>query len=210
MIRLLLALALPQSSDTAGYTAAECPRCAEWDQPAMPRQLHGNTYYVGTRGLGAILITSDSGHVLLDGGLPSTAPIIMANIRSLGFRVEDIRLIGNSHTHHDHAGGLAALQRVSGAEVVALPRAAPVLARGRAAADDPQFGDLLSFPVVRRVRTIADGTTLTVGDIRITAHATEGHSPGGTTWSWRSCEDGVCRDFVFGDSQTPVAADGFR
>ena len=209
MIALILAL-LPQHADTASYTAAQCAMCAQWNEPAPPRRLHGNTWYVGTRGLAAILITSDSGHVLLDGGLPSTAPIIMANIRSLGFRVDDIRLLGNSHGHSDHAGGLAALQRVSGAEVVALPRAVPVLTSGRAAADDPQFGDLLSFPVVRRVRTIADGTTLTVGDIRITAHATEGHSPGGTSWSWRSCADGVCRDFVYGDSQTPVSADGYR
>lgn len=207
ILALLVALQLP---DTAAYSAAQCPRCAEWNEPAQPRRLWGNTYYVGTRGLGALLITSDSGHVLLDGGLPSTAPMVMANIRSLGFRAEDIRLIGNSHAHYDHAGGLAALQRVSGAEVVALPRAVPVLASGRPDADDPQFGDLLNFPTVSRIRAVADGTTLTLGDIRITPLATEGHSPGGTSWSWRSCADGICRDFVYGDSQTSISADGFR
>jgi metallo-beta-lactamase class B len=57
---------------------------------------------------------------------------------------------------------------------------------------------------------IADGDTLRVGPLAIVARFTPGHTPGGTSWSWRSCEDGRCLDLVYADSQTPVSADGFR
>src|SRR4051794_27442302 len=103
MPRLLLAslaflpAVLGAQTDSAGRRAKECPSCAEWNAPQKPFRLYGSTYFVGTRGLSAILITSDRGHVLLDAGLPESAKPIMANIRELGFKVEDIKLIVNSH-----------------------------------------------------------------------------------------------------------------
>lgn len=147
--------------------------------------------------------------MLLDAGLPESVPLIMDNIRALGLRVEDVRLIVSSHAHYDHAGGIAAIQRVSGAAVAASPSGASVLRRGISGPDDPQHGVLLAFPPVPDVRTVADGETLRVGPIVLTAHATAGHTPGGTSWSWRSCEAERCVAFVYADSQTPVSADGF-
>ena len=89
-------------------TVTACDGCAEWNEPQRPFRIHGNTWYVGTRGLSAILVTSPQGHVLLDGALPESAPLIAAGIRGLGFRLEDVKLILNSHAHYDHAGGTAA------------------------------------------------------------------------------------------------------
>jgi metallo-beta-lactamase class B len=173
-------------------------------------RLFGNTWFVGTNGLSAILITSPAGHVLIDGGLPESAPLIMANIRALGFRVEDVKVILNSHAHFDHAGGIAALQHASGARVLASAASAPWLRAGAAGRDDPQFGTGLSFPLVATVATFADGEVVRVGSLALAAHLTPGHTPGGTSWSWRSCDDaGRCEDFVYADSQTPVSADGF-
>ncbi|HEU5217681.1 MAG TPA: subclass B3 metallo-beta-lactamase [Gemmatimonadales bacterium] len=194
---------------TSAYPPEVCPGCAEWNAPAPGVRLFGNTYYVGTRGLSAILVTGSEGHILLDGGLPESAPVIMKNIRDLGFRVEDIKLILNSHPHYDHAGGIAALVAASGAPVAASPRAAPVLLSGRSGTDDPQYGVVLGFPPVDHVRVIADGDTLRVGSLAIAAHFTPGHTPGGTSWSWRSCQGGQCRDLVYADSQNPISADGF-
>jgi metallo-beta-lactamase class B len=164
---------------------------------------------VGTHGLSAILVTSNQGHILLDGALPESAPLIEANIRALGFRMEDVKLILNSHAHFDHAGGIAALQRASGAAVAASPASAPVLRRGTSGPDDPQYGVLLAFPAVERVRVISDGEIVRVGPLALTAHFTPGHTPGGTSWAWKSCEGKRCLDFVYADSQTPVSADGF-
>ena len=189
--------------------ASECRSCAEWNQPQQPFAIFGNTYYVGTHGLSAILLTSDSGHVLIDGGLPESAPAIMSSIRALGFRVEDIRLILNSHAHFDHAGGIAQLQRASGARVAASPWSAGVMTRGESGPDDPQFGVLPSYPGAVSVKTIGDGDTLRVGALALTAHFTPGHTPGGTSWTWRSCEGSRCLDLVYADSQSPISSPSF-
>jgi metallo-beta-lactamase class B len=63
---------------------------------------------------------------------------------------------------------------------------------------------------VKNVETIADRTTLRIGSLAITAHFTPGHTPGATTWSWRSCEGTRCVDIVYADGLTPVSDDGFR
>jgi metallo-beta-lactamase class B len=204
--------ALPLGAQAAGgYTNEQCSSCAEWNAPRRPLRIYGNTYYVGTQGLSAILVTSRQGHVLIDGALPESAPHILANIRALGFRVQDIKLILNSHPHFDHSGGIAALQRASSAVVAASPASAPVLERGASGPDDPQYGPgLLAFPAVSRVRVIADGDTVRVGPLALTAHFTPGHTPGGTSWSWRSCERGRCLEMVYADSQSPISAEGFR
>lgn len=194
---------------TAAARAAECPNCIEWNAPHDPVRIFGNVYYVGTNGLSALLITSPEGHVLIDGGLPESAPLIMTNIRKLGFNVEDIELIVNSHVHFDHAGGIAELQRASGARVVASASSAAALRAGESGRDDPQFGVILPYPPVANVHTFVEGTPLHVGAITITPHITAGHTPGGTTWTWRTCEPTRCIDMVYADSQTPISADDF-
>ena len=187
----------------------ECPKCAEWNVPQEPFRIFGNTYFVGTHGLSAILITSNNGDVLIDGALPESAPLIAANIAKLGFRMNDVKLIVNSHDHFDHAGGIAELQKMSGAKVDASPLSAPVLRRGASSRDDPQFGLLRSYPPIKNVSVVTDGETVHVGDIALTAHFTPGHTPGGTTWTWKSCEGDTCYDMVYADSQTPGSADNF-
>ena len=183
-----------------------------WNTPHEPFRIIGNTYYVGTAGLSAILITSEAGHILIDGALPESAPLIEANIRRLGFEPRDVRLLVNSHEHLDHAGGLGALQQATGARVVASPAAARALRQGHPTPDDPQYESGLKarFAPVTNAETIADGSTVRVGPLAITAHFTPGHTPGATTWAWRSCDGPRCADLVYADSLTPVSDDGFR
>ena len=200
-----------QLTDTirVDYLAANCSSCAEWNSPQQPFRVFGNTYYVGTHGLASILVTSPQGHVLIDGALPASAAQIEANIRALGFRIEDVRLILNSHAHFDHAGGIAALQRASGARVAAMAWSAGVLERGESDRQDPQYGILHPYPPVHDVEIIHDGDTLRVGLLALVAHATPGHTPGGTSWTWPSCQDDRCLDVLYADSQTAVSADDF-
>lgn len=208
---LMSAVLLLAAQGALAQDAISCSACDEWNQPARPFNIHGNTYYVGTAGLSALLVAGPQGHILLDGALPQSAPLIQKNIEALGFRMEDVKLILNSHAHFDHAGGIAALQKASGAVVAHSPHGAQVLRDGTPGTDDPQYDPKNRFhiPKVAQVKEVADGETLMVGPLRLTAHYTPGHTPGGTSWSWQSCEQGRCLDIVYADSLTPVSTDGF-
>ncbi|RZJ39740.1 MAG: subclass B3 metallo-beta-lactamase, partial [Brevundimonas sp.] len=161
-------------------------------------------------GLDVALISTSDGLVLIDGALPQAVAAIEDNIRRLGFRIEDVKYILSTEPHYDHAGGLAALARDSGATVIASPAAAAVLRRGRSGADDPQASSLAAFPPVERVRALQDGQVLRLGDVEITARATPGHTPGSMSWSWRSCEAADCRTVVFGSSLNPITSGSYR
>lgn len=189
-----------------------CTSCDEWNRPQAPFKVYGNTWYVGTAGLSSVLVTGPKGHILLDGALPQSAPLIRKNIEALGFRMRDIKLIVNSHAHFDHAGGIASLQRASGATVAASARSAEGLRAGVNVKDDPQSApeDALRFPKVAKVKVLADGETVSVGPLQLTAHLTPGHTPGGTTWTWRSCENDQCADMVYAESLSAVSSEGFR
>ena len=192
---------------------SKCADCDEWNRPHAPFRVFGNTYYVGVAGISAVLITNGGASILLDGGLTQSAAPIDANIRKLGFKTEDVKLIVNSHAHYDHAGGIAALQRVSGADVAASAAGKRAMEQGEPTRDDPQYGfgrAANGYPAVKNVRVVSDGETLRVGDLAITAHLTPGHTPGATTWTWRACEGAKCHDIVYADSLNAVAAPGFR
>jgi metallo-beta-lactamase class B len=142
--------------------------------------------------------------------LPESAEQIAASIRSLGFRIEDVKLILNSHVHFDHAGGIAELQRLSGARVVASKWSAAVMKKGGVGRGDPQDGALSPIAPIANVHELSDGETFAAGGVVVTAHLTGAHTPGGTSWTWKSCEASICRNFVYADSLTPVSAQGFK
>jgi metallo-beta-lactamase class B len=190
-----------------------CDPCEEWNGAREPFRVYGDTWFVGTAGLGAILITSPQGHILIDGGLPQSAPLIAKNIETAGFKLEDVKLILNSHTHYDHAGGIAALVRVSHAKVAASPAAKRALEHGGPLEDDPQFGfgpKDNDYPPVANVQAIKDGETLRIGKLAVTAHFTPGHTAGGTSWTWRQCEGQRCLDLVYADSLNSVSSPEYR
>jgi metallo-beta-lactamase class B len=192
--------------------AYECERCEEWNEPIDPFRVHGNTWYVGTDGLSSILIESDDGLILIDGGLPQSAPLIVASIRALGFDPHEIRAILVSHPHFDHAGGVNALQRMTGADVFTGGAGVAQLTSGRLAAGDPQFvegAEQGGFPPVRNVNVVEDNAAVTVGSVAVRAVYTPGHTKGGVTWTWESCALGACYDVVYADSLTAVSAAGF-
>jgi metallo-beta-lactamase class B len=204
LLTLASGIALTQS------TSISCANCAEWNQPQAPFRIFGSTYYVGTHALASLLITSTNGHVLIDGDLPQSVDQIAANIRALGFRINDVKLIVNSHAHFDHAGGIAELQRRSGARVVASPWSAEVFRKGGVGKGDPQYGTIPGIAPVRNVSTLHDGESFHIGTTTITAHLTPGHTPGGTSWIWKSCEGAKCYNMVYADSLTPISGPDFR
>ncbi|MBX7534138.1 subclass B3 metallo-beta-lactamase [Qipengyuania sp. GH1] len=192
-----------------------CEAWDDWAKPSPPFQLIGNSFYVGTCGISAVLVTSDDGHVLIDSGVPEAAPLVLANIRRLGFHPRDVRFILMSHEHFDHVGAHAALAEATGAQIVASPQAEAVLQSGLAAADDPQAEmDHPAMTPVEVGQILSDGEVLRLGELEFTAHATPGHTPGAMSWTWNSCslasEPRACSRMAYVDSLSAVSSDDYR
>ncbi|MGA7415278.1 MAG: subclass B3 metallo-beta-lactamase [Bryobacteraceae bacterium] len=168
---------------------------ARWNQPMEPFRIAGNIYYVGTLNLGSYLITTPQGDFLLDGGLPESAPLIEKSITKLGFHLTDVKILLNSHAHFDHAGGLAALKRDTGAQLIASRADGEMISQGRQVYFD--LDPDTKFPPAKVDRFIDDGGTEQLGGTTLTAHLTPGHSLGCTTWTMPVVESGKTYNVVF-------------
>jgi metallo-beta-lactamase class B len=157
------------------------PENKEWNQPVEPFRIEGNLYYVGANDVTSYLLTSDQGHVLIDSGFRETVPQITANVKKLGFRMEDIKFLLVTQAHYDHAAGLAELKRITKARLLASVEDAKLLARG--GRGDFAFQDSFLFEPVTADGTVVDGQKLDLGGIHMKAYLTPGHTKGCTTWT---------------------------
>jgi metallo-beta-lactamase class B len=169
---------------------------AAWNQPVKPFRIIGNIYYVGAANVSSFYIRTPAGAILLDGGLPETAPLIAKSIAELGFSIKGVKFLLNSHAHYDHCGGLAELKKLSGARMVASERDAVVLNTAQGGAGP--------FPAVHVDRVIGDKQTLALGGVTLTAHITPGHTKGCTTWTMPVTDAGKTYQVVFYCSTTVV------
>ena len=181
-----------------------------WSDAATPAHIYANVYMVGTCGITSLLITTPEGHFLIDGATAESAAGIAANIRKLGFEPKDVRYILASHEHIDHAGGLAELKRITGAKFVTRMEAKGAMESGKPGPTDPQLGSLPPFEGLKADLVLRDGDKLNLGKQMLTMIATPGHTPGGTSWTWKSCERAKCLQIVFSDSLNAVSADTYR
>jgi len=78
----------------------------------------------------AYLIRGDGGSVLIDTGVPETAPALLEKLGELGVGPGDLRLIALTHAHTDHFGGLGAVKEVYPAPVAVQRGDAPWLEKG--------------------------------------------------------------------------------
>jgi metallo-beta-lactamase class B len=171
----------------------------DWNKPAAPFHIIANIYYVGTADLAIYLIVTPSGDILVDTGVPESPPLIEKNIAALGFKLADIKYIINSHAHFDHAGGLAELQKKTGAKIVVGARDKAILERGYIT-----FGPSapIHFAPVHVDRAVKNGDMLILGGATLEAHSTPGHTPGCTSWTMSVKENGVRHRVVFACSTT--------
>lgn len=176
-----------------------------WRQPVEPFQIADHTWYIGTQKLSALLVKTDAGAVLIDGGLPQAADYVLANLRQLGVEPDQVKLILHSHAHADHVGPLAALKRLTGATLVSNAESAVLLARG--GSDDLHFGDTLLFPPVRADRLVMDREVVALGRMQFRVHFTPAHTPGSMSWAWTDTRDGQPLRIAYVDS---FSAPGYR
>lgn len=168
-----------------------------WEEPAEPVHIGGPLYFVGTQGLGAFLFATEEGHILMNTGMPSSGPMIVDSLQKLDLDVADIVLMINGHAHIDHAGALAYLKQRSGAQLAVME--ADVAAMESGDRGDFKYADDFVYPGVEVDRVLRDGDTITLGDVRLTARHTPGHTRGATTWIANLVIDGKAYVVVFPD-----------
>jgi len=180
-----------------------------------PFRIAGDFYYVGANDVSSFLITGPQGHILIDGGYPGTPPLIMRSIAKLGFNIRDVKVLLNSEPHYDHAGGLAELQKASGAQLWASDASADVIAAG---GDDPKgtlpvrllvWSGLARYPAARVDHRVKDGDTVRVGPLAVTAHITGGHTRGCTSWTFPVRDSGRVLNVVSACSLIQLGMGGY-
>ena len=200
MIKKLFA-ALAVVAALATPTLAQIP--TNWTAPFAPFRVIGNIYYVGSAGLSAWIIKTPKGLILLDVGVPANADMVEQNIQTLGFHLNDVKILLNSHAHFDHAGGLAKLKADTGAEMVASAGDKDALEKGVYPGWEQNHA--LDFPPVKVDRVIGDGDTVSLGGVTLTARITPGHTAGATAYLMPVTEAGVRHQVIFFPSASVAA-----
>jgi metallo-beta-lactamase class B len=163
-----------------------------WTTTFPGHRVIANLYAVGTYDLGVFLITSEQGHILINTGLEDSTPLIRKNIESVGFRMEDIKILLTMQAHWDHTAALAEIMEITAAEMWATSGDTRVLEDG--GFSDPHFGGQQSFRPVAVDRIIAEGEVIELGDIRLRVHEHPGHTEGSSSYSMQVSENG--RDYA--------------
>lgn len=166
-----------------------------WTDTIAPFRVIDNVWYVGSAGLTAWLITTPQGHILLDVGLPQNAELVEKNIRRLGFRLRDVKIILNTHAHFDHSGGIAAVKGATGARLFATAGDREALERGVYIGSEEHTE--FNFPPVHVDSLIPDGGQVTLGGVTLTANITPGHTAGCTSWTMPVMADGARHTAIF-------------
>jgi len=146
----------------------------------------GNIYYVGASDLASYLITTDEGHFLVDTGVSEMTSVIRENIENLGFRLQDVRYLLQSHAHFDHIQGHAVMQRLTGAQVLVMDDDADAMVAGR---DLSPLG-FEGWEPVAVDRRLSHGESVSLGSTTMVATKAPGHTPGCTTWTLETEDSG--------------------
>jgi len=159
-------------------------------QHQPPFRIAGNLYYVGNNDLASYLITTATGHILINSTLEENVPVIEWNVAQLGFKFTDIKILLISHAHWDHDAGSASVKRLTGATYMVMAGDVDVVESG--GKTDFQYGDQPSLlhPATKVDRVLHDGDDVKLGNTVLVAHLTPGHTKGCTTWTLEVQEAG--------------------
>lgn len=149
----------------------------DWTREYQPFRIVGNLYYVGTYDLASYLITTPSGHILINTGLASSAAVIKKNVEALGFKFSDIKILLTNQAHFDHVGAMAAIREMIGARFMADAADEPVIRSG-GRTDYALGGEFSSFKPVRIDRLLHDKDVVSLGDTKLLVLHHPGHTKG--------------------------------
>jgi metallo-beta-lactamase class B len=140
-----------------------------------PIKLFDNFYFVGTTAVGAFIIDTGDGLVMLDTGCGDTdVAMMVSDMKKLGHNPSKIRLILLSHEHFDHYGGVQYLKKNVCPEakvamsLIGWNMLQTVSLEGPYIGTRPQSVDIY----------LTDGMKIKVGNTTFQIVSTPGHSPG--------------------------------
>ena len=181
-----------------------------WEGYVEPFRLAKGVHYIsGNDWVGAYLIDSGDGLILIDTAMHETVYLLLENVRRLGYAPTDIKKILISHAHIDHLGGARTLVELTGAKLYLGERDLPFLSRPDLLGGE----DSVTCGAVTPDLLYADDTPICQGDIEIRTVATPGHTPGCTSFFFEVTDvDGVRRTCGMhgGVGLNTMSADYFR
>lgn len=153
----------------------------QWSQPYPTFRIVGNLYYVGTYDLACYLIVTPKGNILINTGLAASVSQINDNVKALGFKLSDTKILLTTQAHYDHVAALAAIKQQTGASMMADAKDADVLESG--GSSDYELGKLgRSFEPIHVDRRLQNGDTIKLGDMRLVMLHHPGHTKGSCSY----------------------------
>jgi metallo-beta-lactamase class B len=201
VVALLGADVAAQDAPAAGQGAARAERMEkERDNLELQRvpafKAFDNLHYVGVGWVGAWLLTTTDGLILIDTvDRPQHVDHLLDGVRKMGVDPKNIKYVIITQAHADHYAGAARIQKEFGAQVAMGEGDWKVVetppAPGRGGANRPE--------TPRRDIVLKDGETLTLGNTTLKFWSTPGHTPGTTSVDFTVFDNGrPYRAFVLG------------
>jgi metallo-beta-lactamase class B len=161
----------------------------EWTSPFPAHRIIGNVYYVGTYDLACYFITTPEGNILINTGLEGSAPLIKSGVESLGFKLQDTKILLATHAHYDHTAAMAEIKRITGAKFLASDADVPTFEDG--GKSDYLFTDpKLRFAPVKVDGRLKDGQKISLGGTELTVYSHPGHTRGSVSYGLTIIENG--------------------
>ena len=154
---------------------------AEWSKAYTPFRIAGNLYYVGTYDLACYLITTNKGNILINTGLANSYSIISNNIKQLGFKVSDIKILLTTQAHYDHMGAMADFQKLTHASVM-MDKEDVNVAKDGGSSDYALGGKEPSYKPVKTDRLLSDGDLISLGNMTLKMLHHPGHTKGSCSY----------------------------
>jgi len=173
-ITILTIISLSSNAQTVNEPKATN---ADWSKPYQSFRIAGNLYYVGTYDLACYLITTAQGNILINTGLAASTSLIKNNIEALGFKLKDIKILLTTQVHYDHVGAMAAIKKLTGAQMMVDEGDAAVLADG-GNSDYFLGGNGSLFQPVKADRLLHDHDTIQLGGMQLVMLHHPGHTKG--------------------------------
>lgn len=152
----------------------------EYSYYSGPKHIYGPLYYVGDSKVGAHLLDTGEGLILIDSLYPPSVHVLIQEIWEAGFDPSSIRYILHTHAHLDHFGGTKPLKDMFGcrtfmsaADADLMEAASPITML-----DVDCYWPLSETRLFKVDQRLQDGDVVALGNARIECVACPGHSPG--------------------------------